>query len=127
MLTVTDAALQALEALLLERKINGLVRITLMNGCCKGDSLRLTLCERRRNDLTFSFGSLVFGLDRDLAAACGPVTVDFAELHERCPCSGSNGGFSISSERLRQPCGLAGCREECRLHPEEQEMPLSMS
>ena len=104
MLTVTNAALAAIKEHLRQRSMDSAVRITMMGGCCIGENLRFSLCEMQPNDLSFTFDSLTFLLDRDLAARCGAIDVDFSAEYDHCPCSGRNGGFNISSERFSFRC-----------------------
>jgi Fe-S cluster assembly iron-binding protein IscA len=99
MLHVSTTALNVIQEHLRTQKIDSAVRITMMGGCCVGENLRLTLCEREPNDLVFRLDGTVFLLDRELATRCGAIKVDFAPEYDHCPCSGRNGGFSISSER----------------------------
>jgi Fe-S cluster assembly iron-binding protein IscA len=113
MLTVTKAALAAIKEHLCQHNIDSTIRITMMGGCCIGENLRFTVCEKQPNDLSFTFDSTVFLIDRELAAQCGAVKVDFAEKYDHCPCSGRNGGFSISSERFSFRCGGTGGCEQC--------------
>lgn len=121
MLTVTDAAIKAFKQHLVQHNINFPIRITLMGGCCKGETLRFTLCKLCKNDLMFIFDSIIFLLDRDLSAQYGPIKVDFEEGYEQCLCSGRNGGFNITSENFSQACGWAGCWETCASRNQEQE------
>lgn len=114
MLTVTDEAINALRAHCWAYQIEvPIIRITLLHGCCKGESLRFTLCKLQHNDLIFDFGSIIFVIDRKLSAKCGAINVDFQEEYEQCLCSGRNGGFNVTSERFSQRCGWAGCWETC--------------
>ena len=120
MLTITKAALAAIKEHLHQHKIDSAIRITMMGGCCVGENLRCTLGEMQSNDLIFTFDGLTFLLDRDLSARCGAIKVDFAAEYDHCPCSGRNGGFSISSERCSFRCcghslqtGGARCWESC--------------
>jgi Fe-S cluster assembly iron-binding protein IscA len=113
MLTVTNAALDAIKEHLCQHNIDSTIRITMMGGGCIGENLRFTVCEKQPNDLRFAFNSTVFLIDRELAARCGAVKVDFAEKYDHCPCSGRNGGFSISSERFSYRCGGKGDCEVC--------------
>lgn len=120
MLTVTEAALSALKEHMRQHCIEAAVRITMMGGGCAGENLRFTVDERQLNDLLFHFDGLAFLLDRSLLARCGAVKVDFAPEYDHCPCSGRNGGFSISSERCSFRCccpslqtGGAHCWESC--------------
>ena len=120
MLTVSTAALNVIQEHLRTQKIDSAIRITMMGGCCVGENLRLTLCEKQENDLLFLFNGTAFLLDRDLATHCGAIKVDFAPEYDHCPCSGRNGGFNISSERHSFRCcghafqkGGAGCWQSC--------------
>jgi Fe-S cluster assembly iron-binding protein IscA len=117
MLTVTKTALAAIKEHLCQHNIDSTIRITMMGGCCIGENLRFTVCEKQPNDLSFTIDSLTFLIDRELAAQCGAVEVDFAAEHDHCPCSGRNGGFSISSERFTFRCGGKGdckvCTTDC--------------
>jgi len=120
MLTVTQEALNALKEHLCQHKMDAAIRITMMRGGCVEENLRFILCEMQPNDLCFSFDGLSFLLDRELAARCGRITIDFAAEYDRCPCSGRNGGFIISSECFSfRCCGHsfqadgAGCWEVC--------------
>jgi Fe-S cluster assembly iron-binding protein IscA len=106
MLTVTSPAIAAIKEHMRQHSIDAAVRITMMGGGCAGENLRFTLCEMQPNDLSFTFDGLIFLLDRELAAQCGAITVNFAAEYDHCPCSGRNGGFSISSER----CSFRCCR-----------------
>jgi Fe-S cluster assembly iron-binding protein IscA len=120
MLHVSTTALNVIQEHLRMQKIDSAVRITMMGGCCVGENLRLTLCEREPNDLVFRLDGTVFLLDRELATRCGAIRVDFAPEYDHCPCSGRNGGFSISSERYSFHCcghsfqkGGARCWQSC--------------
>lgn len=120
MLTVTNAALNAIKEHLCQHDMDSTIRITMMGGCCIGENLRFTVCEMQPNDLSFTFDSTVFLIDRELAAQCGAVKVDFAAEYDHCPCSGRNGGFSISSEHSSFRCcghsfqsGGRGCWNCC--------------
>lgn len=130
MLIVTNPALAAIKEHLRQHSMDSAVRITMMGGGCIGDNLRFTLGEMQPNDLSFTFDSLTFLLDRELAARCGAITVDFAAEYDHCPCSGRNGGFNISSERfLLRCCGhsfqtsgaicWSSCPADCSGHSAE--------
>ena len=99
MLTVTNPALTAIKEYMRQQHIDSAVRITMMGGCCIGENLRFTLDEMQPNDLSFTFL-----IDRELAAQCGAIKMDFAAEYDHCPCSGHNGGFNISSERSSFRC-----------------------
>ena len=111
MLTVTDAAITLLKEYFFQNNINSAIRITLMHGCCKGDTLHLTLCTAGENDRIFTFDSIIFVIDHDMAAQCGRITIDFDEVYDRCPCTGRNGGLSIQSDLLSNCCGCPSCPE----------------
>ncbi|CAK8715752.1 MAG: Fe-S cluster assembly iron-binding protein IscA [Candidatus Electronema aureum] len=114
MLTVTNPALAAIKEHMRQQHIDSAVRITMMGGCCSGENLRFTLDEKQPNDLSFTLDSITFLIDRELAAQCGAIKMDFAAEYDHCPCSGHNGGFSISSERSSfRCCGKGDCKVEC--------------
>ena len=113
MLTVTNPAIAAIKEHLIQHSMDSAVRITMMGGCCIGENLRFTLGETQPNDLTFTVDSVLFLIDRDLAAQCGAIKVDFAAEYDHCQCTGRNGGFSISSERFTFRCGGKGGCERC--------------
>jgi Fe-S cluster assembly iron-binding protein IscA len=121
MLTVTDAAVKALNRHLLDCNITCPVRIDLMAGCCRGKSLRFVLSKLRKNDLLYTFESVVLLLDRGLSALYGDIAVDFEEENWSCQCSGSSAGFSIASQRLRHRCGWGGCCEISSGSPQQEE------
>ena len=120
MLTVTEKAVNALKEHFIDHNINLPIRIQIMHGCCKGDTLRFCLCNLQKNDLLFSFGDIIFVIDRDLSEQYGAIKVDFQEEYDCCPCSGRNGGFNITSEKFSQCCGSAGCCEVCSSRCQEQ-------
>ena len=111
MLTVTNAAVKVLKKHVSQWHINSPIRIALMDGCCTGDTLRFTLCTPGKYDRIFIFDSIIFVIDRDLAAQCGRIKIDFDELYDRCPCTGHNGGLSIKSELLSPSCSCPSCSE----------------
>lgn len=113
MLTVTKAALDAIREHLRQHSIDSAVRITMMRGDCKGESLRFTIGNRQINDLVFAFDGISFLVDRELVTQCGTIHVDFEEKYDHCSCSGRNGGFCISSERFSFSCGGAVCGHSC--------------
>ena len=113
MFTVTDAAVNVLKKYLHQQKTNSPIRITLMHGCCKGDTLHLTLCTPEENDRIFIFDSITFLIDRDLALQCGHIKIDFDAEFDNCPCTGHNGGFCIQSENLPDYCCHPSCKKTC--------------
>lgn len=120
MLIISKAALAAIKEHLREHGFDAAVRITMMGGSCAGENLRFTLDEAQSDDLRFVFDHVIFLIDRSLSVRCGAIAVDFAAEYDHCPCSGRNGGFSISSERHSFRCcahslqtGGAGCWNSC--------------
>lgn len=104
MLTVTKAALDAISEHLCQQNIDSAIRITMMGGCCIGENLRFTLGEMQPDDQLFLIGGLTFVVDRSLSERCGRIQVDFSAEYDHCPCSGHNGGFSISGEHCSFRC-----------------------
>lgn len=110
MITVTSLAARKLADYLAEQAISSPVRIAAINGCA-GPALSLALDDCGANDIIEEKEGVTLLLDRDFAAICGQVTLEYLEKSTGCGCSGG-GGFSLTSANPLPGAGT-GCGGSC--------------
>jgi len=108
MIEMTALAAEKMSAYLIANKIDAPVRIAAMSGC-GGPSLGLAVDDLKESDYSHEHAAITLIIDKELAKACGKVTVDYKEQDSGCGCSG--GGFSVASEKPL-PAG-GGCGSSC--------------
>ncbi|MBU0968232.1 MAG: IscA/HesB family protein [Proteobacteria bacterium] len=96
MLEMTQLANEKLKQYLDQNNLNSSVRVAAMNSC-SGQSLVLSLDEKKSADTSIVKGEVELIIDQGLLAQLGSVTVDFIEQKSSgCGCGGQ-GGFSVQS------------------------------
>jgi len=96
MLEMTQLANEKLKQYLDQNNLTSAVRVAAMNSC-SGQSLVLSLDEKKAGDTAIVKGEVELIIDQGLLAQLGSVTVDFVEQKgSGCGCGGG-GGFSVHS------------------------------
>jgi len=115
MLAMTQLANEKLKQYLDQNNLNSAVRVAAMNSC-SGQSLVLSLDEKKAEDTSIVKGEVELIIDQGLLAMLGSVTVDFVEpKNSGCGCGGQ-GGFSVhATNPLPQSQGSCGgsCSSGC--------------
>ena len=113
MLEMTQLANAKLKEYLDQNNLNSAVRVAAMNGC-SGQSLVLSLDEKKISDTAIIKDNVELIIDKDLLAMLGAVTVDFIEPKgSGCGCGGG-GGFSVhSANPLPKSQGTCGSCTSC--------------
>lgn len=96
MLEMTQLANEKLKQYLDQNNLTSAVRVAAMNSC-SGQSLVLSLDEKKDGDTAIVKGEVELIIDQALLAQLGSVTVDFVEQKSSgCGCGGG-GGFSVNA------------------------------
>ncbi|MBU4262204.1 MAG: IscA/HesB family protein [Proteobacteria bacterium] len=96
MLEMTQLANEKLKQYLNQNNLTSAVRVAAMNSC-SGQSLVLSLDEKKDGDTAIVKGEVELIIDQGLLSQLGSVTVDFVEQKSSgCGC-GEGGGFSVNS------------------------------
>lgn len=107
MLQVSDAAAQAVKAVMDEKDLTSPVRVHLAQGC-GGAQLGLVIDDERQGDKTVEVGGQTYLVNGDLAELAGELNLDYID-DER------GKGFVITSEKpieMEGGCG-SGCSCGC--------------
>ncbi|RJX30428.1 MAG: adhesin [Desulfurivibrio sp.] len=111
MLAMTQMANEKLKQYLDQNNLNSAIRVAAMNSC-SGQSLVLSLDEKKAGDTAIVQDEVELIIDKDLLAMLGSVTVDFVEPKgSGCGCGGG-GGFSVHSANPL-PKSQGGCGGSC--------------
>jgi len=96
MLEMTQLANEKLKQYLDQNNLTSAVRVAAMNSC-SGQSLVLSLDEKKDGDTAIVKGEVELIIDQGLLSQLGSVTVDFVEQKSSgCGCGGG-GGFSVNA------------------------------
>ncbi len=110
MIEVTPAAIQKIKDYLSQNGIESGIRVTLLEGGCKGPALGIVLDDTYDQDRVFESAGIQFFIHQSLLSECGNVKIDYVQpdgpCDSACNC-GSNGRFEITSERPVTP--ISGC------------------
>lgn len=121
MLSVSDAAVAQLDEYFADKE-RAPIRVYLSSGGCSGPRLALALDEAGDGDETVAVGSYSFLIDKELAQAGAPFSIDMTPMGfvigstlefpqgGGCGCSGGCGGGSGGeSGAAGGGCGSGGC------------------